>query len=121
MKLRLLHLWFYWPLIKQLPFEAHKEADDGYRWERSCLSGYVSLPALAPLPQLSIKASPTCSGNWPGKGNQLSARALRGMRSRATEGKGLCPGFRKMLRSVRVRDQSPPRYPQGPGLAVSPF
>lgn len=122
MKLWLLHLWFYWALIEQLPFEAHKEADDWFRWESSCLSGYVSFLALPPLPLLSIKESPTCSGNWLGKGNKLSARVLQGMGSRATEGKGLCVvGFRKILRSVLVQGWSPPRHLQGPALVISPF
>lgn len=114
-------LWLYWSLIKQLPFEAHKEADDWLRRESSCLSGSVSFLALAPLPLLSIKESPTCSGNWLGKGNKLSVRGLQGTGSRATEGKGLCVGFRKSLRSVLRQSQSPARYLQGPAPVMSPF
>lgn len=71
MKLRLLHLWFYWPLIKQLPVEAHNEAGDLCRWESSSPSRLYGFIGSAPLPQHhSIKASPTFSGNWLGKGKR---------------------------------------------------
>lgn len=74
MKLWLLCLWFYWPLIKLLPVEAHNEADDWCGWENYCLSELCGFIGSAPNPH-SIKASPTYSGNWLGKGNELSAKA----------------------------------------------
>lgn len=42
---------FYWPLIKQLPTDAHNEADDWYRWESSCLPGLCAFTGSGlPLP-----------------------------------------------------------------------
>ena len=42
---------FYWPLIKQLPTDAHNEADDWYRWESSGLPGLcVFIGSGIPLP-----------------------------------------------------------------------
>lgn len=73
---------------------------------RAC-PGCVGLLALASLPLVSIKASPTCSGNGLGKGNELSARAPQGTGQGPLE-EGLCPGFRKIPRRVQVQSQSPP-------------
>lgn len=42
---------FYWLLIKQLPTDAHNEADDWYRWESSCLPGLCAFTGSGlPLP-----------------------------------------------------------------------
>lgn len=61
-KLWLLHLWFYWPLIKQLPFEAHKEANDWLDGKvRACLVMRASWLWL-PSPCLASKKAPPAPG-----------------------------------------------------------
>lgn len=47
MKPWLLRLWFYWPLIKQFPVEAHNEAGDWCKWRVRASPGFIG---SAPLP-----------------------------------------------------------------------
>lgn len=113
MKLWLLCLWFYWPLIKLLPVEAHNEADDWCGWRITAYLSYVGLLVLPPTPIASKQAPPTLGIGWE-RGMNSVPRRLRPLEKR------LCPRFKKILRRVQVQSE-PSRAPSGASLAHSPF
>lgn len=63
---------------------------------------FVFIGSTSPPPHHSIKESPTCSGNWLEKGNELSTRAPQST-GQGLPGQGLCPGFRRALKGRRAR------------------